>query len=265
MPGPKHPIQHSLFSIQHFLSFARVRQHEWMDAPDADPGELRLSLAFIQRINRFLGYNRATLGHLKRFSRRWGPDQKVRILDVATGSADFPLEILRWVDRVNRERGWQWDVRVVGVDLHTETLAAASQEIQKVGMEAGARIALVQGDALALPFPDASFDYAICSMFLHHLGEDGVARVLAGMNRVTRRGIIAADLLRHRRAYAWISLLTLFSNPMVRHDARVSVRQAFTKAEVLGLRERAGVGFATYHRHFGHRFVIAGEREKMTG
>lgn len=231
-----------------------------MDAPDADPGELRRSLAFIQRINRFLGYNRATLGHLKRFSRGWGPNKKVRILDVATGSADFPLEILRWVDRVNRQRGWNWDVRVVGVDLHSETLAAARQEIEKSGNGAGTRIALVRGDALTLPFPDQSFDYAITSMFLHHLGEDEAVRVLAGMNRVARRGIIAADLLRHRRAYAWISLLTLLSNPMVRHDARVSVRQAFTRGEVLQMRDRAGVGFAPYHRHFGHRFVMAGER-----
>jgi ubiquinone/menaquinone biosynthesis C-methylase UbiE len=255
-------------SIQHFFPpFPRVRLAEWMDAPDADPGELRRSLAFIQRINRFLGYNRATLGHLKRFSRRWGPSQKVRILDVATGSADFPLEILRWVDRVNRKRGWQWDVRVVGIDLHSETLAAARQEIQKSGNESGRpRIALVQADALALPFPDQSFDYAITSMFLHHLSDDDVVRVIAGMNRVVQRGIVVADLLRHRRAYAWISLLTLFSNSMVRHDARVSVRQAFTKAEVLRMRGRAGVRFAAYHRHFGHRFVIAGERgEKMTG
>ncbi len=235
-----------------------------MDAPDADPGELRRSLAFIQRINRFLGYNRGTLGHLKRFSRRWGPTEKVRILDLATGSADFPLGILRWVDRVNRTRGWHWDVRVAGVDLHTETLAAAGQELTNAAHRHGSsRIQLVQADALALPFADKSFDYAITGMFLHHLGENEAAAVLAGMDRVASRGIIAADLLRHRRAYVWISLLTLFSNPMVRHDARVSVRQAFTKDEVLQLRDRAGVGFAAYHRHFGHRFVIAGFRSRI--
>ena len=50
---------------------------------------------------------------------------------------------------------------------------------------------------------------------------------------------------------------------MVRHDARVSVRQAFTKPEVLQLRERAGVGFAQYFRHFGHRFVLAPAMDRV--
>ena len=89
---------------------------------------------------------------------------------------------------------------------------------------------------------------------------DEAVSVLQAMGRVARRGIIAADLLRHRRAYAWITLLTLGSNAMVRHDARVSVRQAFTRDEALRLRDAAGVAFAEYHRHFGHRFVLAGER-----
>ena len=83
---------------------------------------------------------------------------------------------------------------------------------------------------------------------------------LREMARVSRRGIIAADLLRHRRAYAWISLITLGARPIVRHHARASVAQAFTKAEVLRVRDEAGVGFAQYYRHFGHRFALAGER-----
>jgi hypothetical protein len=49
---------------------------------------------------------------------------------------------------------------------------------------------------------------------------------------------------------------------MVRHDARVSVAQAFSKPEFISLCERAGVGYATYFKHFGHRFVVAGEKSK---
>jgi hypothetical protein len=30
--------------------------------------------------------------------------------------------------------------------------------------------------------------------------------------------------------------------------------------EVLDLRDRANINFATYHRHFGHRFVLAGQK-----
>jgi SAM-dependent methyltransferase len=229
----------------------RRRQHELMDDDAVDARQLAAALRFIRGINRFLGYTRATLGHLKRFSRSWRRQQPIRILDVATGSADVPRAILRWADR----RGW--DVRIIAIDRHTLTLNAGRAA---AAAAPDSRLALVQADALRLPFADASFDYAITSMFLHHLDDDAAVAALAEMNRVARRGLIAADLLRSARAYAWITLFTLFTTRMIRHDAKVSVAQAFCKPEVLALRERAGIPFARYHRHFGHRFVLAGEK-----
>jgi ubiquinone/menaquinone biosynthesis C-methylase UbiE len=156
---------------------------------------------------------------------------------------------MRWAHRRS------FDVRIVGVDRHAETVAAAREADER-----DARFTIVRGDALAVPFADGSFDYALCSMFLHHLSDDEAVTVLSEMGRLSRRGVIAADLLRHRRAYAWVRALTVFSNPIVRHDAAVSVAQAFTREEVLVLRELAGLGFAGYYRHFGHRFVLAGEK-----
>ena len=227
---------------------SRRREHEWMDAPDVDPAELRRSLKFIRAVNTALGYTRATLHHLERFSRAWLPSQTITLIDFATGSADIPAAILRWATR----RGH--DVRIVGVDLHAITAAEAARRVND------SRFEVVRADVLDLPFEPGSFDYALTAMFLHHLDDDQVVRVLAAMNRVARRGIIAADLLRNRRAYAWISLFTSMSSPMLKHDARVSVAQAFSRDEVLELRRRAGIGYAEYFRHFGHRFVLAGEK-----
>ncbi len=232
-----------------FLSVRR-REPEWMDRADADPRQLRHSLRFLRRINSLLGYTRSTIHHLERFSHRWRPDEKIRILDVGTGSADIPRAILRWGDA----RGF--DLEIVGVDLHADTARAAAEE------QDDPRLRIIRGDALRLPFDDASFDYAICGLFLHHLSDEEADRVLAAMGKVARRGIIVGDLLRRRRAYAWIRLLSLFANPMVRHDGPVSVAQAFTEREVLAMRDRAGVGFARFYHHFGHRFVLAGERRE---
>jgi ubiquinone/menaquinone biosynthesis C-methylase UbiE len=253
-----HSILHSIFCILHFLAMFsslahRRRAAEWMDDPAADAEQLRKSLRFIRIVNRVFGYTRSTLWHLQQFAKQWERGRPIRILDVATGSADVPLAVLRWAAKHGH------NVRIVAVDLHERTVAAARAAAASAHIPED-RLSIVQADALALPLPDRSFDYAMTSMFLHHLGEAQVIQVLREMDRVSSRGIIVADLLRRRRAYFWISLFTLLANPMVRHDARVSVAQAFSEDEVDSLRERAGITYARQWKHFGHRFVLAGEK-----
>jgi ubiquinone/menaquinone biosynthesis C-methylase UbiE len=226
----------------------RLREDEWMDAPQVEPAKLRQSLQFIQRVNTFLRYTRATLNHFEQFSARWKQGETISVLDVATGSADIPRAIASWARRK------AFDVCITGLDRHPITSQIAREQ-----SDPSDQVRIVRGDALRLPFADASFDYVITHMFLHHLDDDDVVRVLVEMNRVARRGVLWADLLRHKRAYLWISLITAVSNPMVKHDARLSVAQAFTRDEVLALRDRAGLSYAQYYRHFGHRFALVGE------
>ncbi len=225
----------------------RRRVDEWMDAPDADPEHLRLSLRYLRRINGLLRYNAAVLGHLARFSRGWGPGEMVTMLDVATGSADLPRAARAWGER----RGF--DLRPIGLDRHEMTADLAVDS-------AADSVPIVRGDALALPFADASVDYLTCNLFLHHLEEADAVAALAEMARVARRGVVVCDLLRRRRAYAWITLLSLTANPMVRHDARASVAGAFNEPEARHLRDAAGLTFTAYREHFAHRFSLAGEK-----
>jgi SAM-dependent methyltransferase len=234
-----------------FLSSLKTRQREeeWMDAPDIEPAAIQTSLSFIRQVNRMLGYTRSTIAHFKQFSRSWKPGERIRILDVATGSADIPRAVVRWGESAG------FAIEAVGLDRHPLTSLEAQAK-----SDSDSQIKIVRGDALQLPFADGGFDYVMTNMFLHHLDEDAVVQVLREMNRVARRGIVAADLVRDRRAYAWITLFTLFASPIIRHDARVSVQQAFSKPEFLELCNRAGLSYATYTGHFGHRFVVAGQK-----
>lgn len=218
-----------------------------MDQPHADPVLLDRSLQFLQWINRLM-YARQVVGHLRRFSRGWTKSRPVRILDIATGSADIPRRIIAW----GKHRGFE--VQVVGIDLHPRTAELARRQ------GPCEKLVILRADARALPFAPGSFDYAICSLFLHHLDDDQVVHVLREMDRVATRGIIVADLLRNYRAWLWIRLLTLPLNPMVRHDGPASVAQGFTPGEVQSFCRQAGVEYVHYYRHFGHRFVLAGER-----
>jgi hypothetical protein len=226
----------------------RRRAPEWMDEPDADPTLVHQSLRYIRRINWLFRYTRATIAHLEAFSARWKPGERITMVDLATGSGDIPRAILRWA----RSRGF--DLHFTGVDRHP-TISREALEWQH-----DPRLTILRADALDLPFEDGSFDYALTNMFTHHLDDAAVIQLLREMDRVARRGILVADLERDPWAYRWISLFTLLANPMVRHDARVSVAQAFTREEVLALRDRAGVGYTQYYPHFAYRFVLAGEK-----
>jgi SAM-dependent methyltransferase len=256
-----------------FATARTIEQREWMDAGDADPAALRHALVFIRRINTLLRYNAATVRALaevasedeSRSGNESGAVQirsgtaspvgavapgPITVLDIATGSADLPADMLRW----SRRRGLA--LRCVGLDLHPTTLAVAREWVPEVP--------LVRGDALRLPFADGSFDVATCGMFLHHLDTRQAVQVLREMERITRRGWIVADLLRRRRALAWITLLTLLAGPMVRHDARTSVRQAWSPAEARALARQAGVA-AEYREVFGHRFLLMRRKRSGTG
>lgn len=95
-----------------------------------------------------------------------------RALDVGTGTGDFLPELA----------GWTQGGMVVGVDFTVEMMQAGLPKIDPLA--AGA--AFVGGDALRLPFPDASFD-AITTGFVMRNVTD-IAAAFREMYRVTRPG-----------------------------------------------------------------------------
>jgi SAM-dependent methyltransferase len=224
-----------------------------MDRVDADPVLIARSLDYLRRVNALLGYTRTTLRHLGALTADWPAGRPLTVLDVATGAADLPVAIERWGGR----RGIAVDA--TGLDLHATTLDRA-----RAALGPAATVRLVRGDALRLPFADSSVDVVTTGLFLHHLDTDDAVVALREMGRVARVGIVAGDLLRHRRAHLWIQLLSLRANPMVRHDAPASVAQGYTVAEARDLAARAGLSWVTCHRHFGHRFVLAGRKPAVT-
>jgi len=92
------------------------------------------------------------------------------LLDVATGTGNAALEAAR--------RG----ARVTGLDLTPELLLVAERRAAEEGVE----LALVEGDAQALPFPDDSFD-RVTSVFGAMFAPDQ-ARTAAELLRVCRPG-----------------------------------------------------------------------------
>ena len=232
-----------------------IHLREWMDEPDVDIRSLARILRFIRRVNRYLGGTRAVLLHLQDWSRQWLPqDGPIVIADVATGSADIPEAILRWADAHGQR------IQLVALDIHAATLAYAGAWTRQ-----RPELQLVRGNALRLPLANGSVDYAICSMFTHHLDDAAVLTALRELLRVSRRGVIVNDLLRWSSARIWVWLMTVLASGVNRHDARTSVAKGFTLAEVRRWPAAVSAPWLRCRVHPLARFTLAGERPLVAG
>ena len=218
---------------------------ELLDAPRHDMAELTESLGHVASVNRWLGGVSAALKYIKPLFREDG--SAIRILDIATGSADIPVAIARYA----RKRGAA--AEIIATDVHPQMLAAA-----RLRCHAFSEISIQQADALALPYKDASFDAVLLSLALHHFEGADQLRVLREMARVSRNIIVVNDLARTRLNYLGSRLLQMTAwrhNRLTSHDGPLSVLRSFTVRELQDLAARAGL-HGKVRRHFFQRIVL---------
>ena len=109
---------------------------------------------------------------------RWiGIQENQKILDVGCGTGKFTEYLADGVS----------GCCFTGLDNDTNLLAYAQQHKRE---ENGNSIAFLEGDALALPFPDNEFDVTVSHTFLTNISSP--ARALREMRRVTKAGGIVA-------------------------------------------------------------------------
>ncbi|MEE8201725.1 MAG: class I SAM-dependent methyltransferase [Candidatus Acidoferrales bacterium] len=96
------------------------------------------------------------------------------VLDLGCGTGTLTLLL----------KSSQAEAQVVGLDPDRKALAIAADKAARAGLVIG----LHCGSALALPYPDASFDRVLSSMLFHHLTSEGKSRSLREAFRVLRPG-----------------------------------------------------------------------------
>src|SRR5687767_2970722 len=112
----------------------------------------------------------------------------LRLLDVATGTADLAMALARRLD----------PAEVVGVDLSEQMLAHGRRKVAAAGL-AGV-IPLVQGDAADLPFGAEAFDGATVAFGVRNF--EDLRAGLAGIRRVLKSGAPLVVLeFSHPRAF----------------------------------------------------------------
>jgi SAM-dependent methyltransferase len=221
----------------------RDDQPEWLDQGRGTARDVAANLAEMARINRWLGGTHAITRHLyPRILAATGP---VTVLDLGTGSAEFPARLAAWA----RARGRV--VRVIAVDWAARNLAIARAQ-------ARAGVSLLQADALQPPLPAGGVDFVISSLFLHHFAPAAAADLLRGAARLARRAVIMTDLVRGRLpALAFRLVQPVFArHPLTRHDGALSIRRAYTPRELRALAATAGLSNAQVTFHMPWRMTL---------
>lgn len=193
----------------------RVIEPEQLD--DLPPGEGRRNLEDLVRINRHFGGHSVLRNTLRQVV---NPSDAFSLLDVGAASGDSAGIIRQCYPRS----------RVVSLDYNATNLSAAPQP-------------KLLGDAFALPFRQCSFDYVLCSLFLHHFTNEQVVELLRGFYAVASKGLFVCDLERHILPYLFLpaSRFLLGWDALTVSDGLKSVRASFRSIELQRLAEAANI------------------------
>ena len=207
------------------------------------------SLCDLARINRLLLGARLTVGGVAALLADVPRGGTVAILDAGCGGGDIAASLARWA------RGRELVPHVIALDANPEIAAVADR---RFGCEIEVRV----GDMLALDLPDRSVDVATCSLVLHHFEPEQAVHALRELRRVARRGVVVNDLVRTRLGLVGAHSIArlLRRNPITRHDALVSVRRAYTRAELMELLREAGLHPVRRRGALGYRVAITAVR-----
>ena len=234
-----------------FFDLPRTDEPEDIDDPGQPYAELERSMQDVALSNRLFGGTQTVLGHVARLLQDVPPETPIRILDIATGSADIPKALGAW----GRRR--ELNLTIIGVDNQDAMLHMAQASSPGV--------ALVQADALALPFPPRSFDLALCALAFHHLGFEASVRLLAIMDRLTTRGFVVSDLKRDKPTLWGVeaAMAAVHAHPFTRHDAPASVRRAFTVPEYRRMVALSGVQNVRVQTHWYFRVALVQKKNRL--
>ncbi|MCB0847406.1 MAG: methyltransferase domain-containing protein [Bacteroidetes bacterium] len=203
----------------------RSELREVMDDLDLEGEILQKALRQLAIINTWLGGNRVVVNGLKKMVRDIPSaelSKPLEIVDLGCGGGDALRSVARWARRK------KIPVKLTGVDANDFTVEYA-KELSRNYPE----ITFIKADCFSSRFLDQSFDFTLCSLFLHHFSDRELNARLKDIKKISRRGVIINDLQRHWlpfylfRVFAWL----LFASKMVIYDGSVSILRGFTREE----------------------------------
>lgn len=190
----------------------RVSRPEILDTDECPASETAKSLRDLCRINRWFGGVSTTRNLFERVCAATGK-KHLSVLEVAAGFGEVPKNAAQQLARK-------------GIQLEITMLDRLSSHLLPGNHS-------VVADALALPFPDSSYDIVSCSLFCHHLEPPDLQRFAGESLRVSRYALLINDLIRHPLHLALVYAgFPLMRSHVSRVDGVASVRRAYEPEEM---------------------------------
>ena len=227
----------------------QINREELLDTRDWPLREIEKSLGDMERINRFFGGT----AHVEREFWRQVEARKlreIRVLDVGTGSAFLP----RLLVQEARKRGLA--MRVCALDINEKHLKIARQKIRDFP-----EISPLRASAFEIPLENASVDFVVSTLFLHHFRAPQIEELLREFGRVAGCGFVLGDLVRDA-VPLWFFRLSrpvFATSHLTRFDGVASIFRAYTPRELREIVEPLG---ARVEAHFPYRVNIIRENRE---
>lgn len=234
-----HPVSSVVNGV---LRMERVVIPELLDNDSGTPAEIATALTDLRHINQWFGGVRTSRSMIEYVAGKVHASS-LSLLEVAAGSGFVPQSAAQRVEKR-------------GIDVNVTLLDRACSHLNS-GRVNGTRA--VAGDALALPFSEASFDLVSCCLFAHHLSPQQLVQFVDEGLRVCRVAVLINDLVRHpfHLTMAYVSL-PLYRSHITHHDAPASVRQAYTLEEMREMLQHTQARRVEIRRHFLFRMGVIG-------
>ena len=201
----------------------RSMEAEIMDDLNCSGAVLDQTLRELEVINKWLGGNAVTLGALSSLLEGHPAEKSYSIVDVGCGGGDMARHIYDW------GQSRDYTLAIIGVDANPNVVSFARRNVPGIPSVMFQTMNIFESE-----FQNPRCDLVIGTLFFHHFSREELIRFFRGLKSHVSIGFIINDIHRHPLAFYSIRFLTrLFSrSAMVRYDAPLSVRRAFTRKEL---------------------------------
>ena len=206
-----------------FSNKFRSQQIEIMDNLEFQGLEMENVLKDLKTVNKCLGGNNISIDGIQKLLKHKLINAKIIILDVGCGDG----ELLRQCADFGFQNNLNFEL--IGIDFNENILKLAKSKSKNYPNIRFSKVDILSKDNL---IPNC--DIALCTLFLHHFGNEKILEIIKKLLQRTQLGVVINDLERSKIAFNLFKIASYFflKTKTARYDGLVSVARGFKKQEL---------------------------------